>query len=131
MRAPMMHQELLAKLLSDSREIVERLLTEPDTELTLLRSQIDDLDDVLQQAGDESFADLILARQLVTGCRALLDRWDGADAGRRRLIQVAVRYVVLEEDGDEDLSSPFGFDDDVEVFNAVAEVLGFSGLVIH
>ncbi len=31
---------------------------------------------------------------------------------------------MLQDDGDDDLSSPFGFDDDVEVFNAVVAALG-------
>lgn len=126
-----MDDSLLAQLLSDSREVVSRLLSEAPTTATELRTQVDDLDEILQQAGDESFADLVLARQLVTGCRALLDHWQHADPATRRLIQVAVRYVVLEEDGDEDLSSPFGFDDDVEVFNAVVQVIGHHDLIIR
>ncbi len=126
-----MHDALLDQLLSDSRAVVLRLLDEPPTTADALRHEVDALDDVLSAAGDESFADLILARQLVSGCHALLAAWPKAEPRHRHLIQVAVRYVVLDDDGDEDLSSPFGFDDDVEVFNAVAQLLDRRELLIR
>ena len=55
---------------------------------------------------------------------ALLDRTAAEGPRARRLAQVAARYFVLQDDGDDDLSSPFGFDDDIEVFNAVVTALG-------
>lgn len=48
----------------------------------------------------------------------------------RRLIQVACRYFVETEDGEGDLESVFGFDDDAEVLNAVVMKVGRSDLVV-
>jgi len=48
----------------------------------------------------------------------------------RRVLQAACRYFCLEGDGDDDLDSEEGFDDDCEVMNAVAEHLGRDELVI-
>jgi hypothetical protein len=48
----------------------------------------------------------------------------------RRILQAACRYFVLEGDGEDDLDSEEGFDDDCEVMNAVAEHLGREELMI-
>ena len=70
-------------------------------------------------------ADHHLGNQLADKALALLDRINGDTCDvDRRLGQIAVRYFVLDDDGDDDLLSPFGFDDDVEVFNAVVHALG-------
>ena len=42
----------------------------------------------------------------------------------------AARYFVLALDGDDDLASPFGFDDDIEVFNVVAKHVGCETLCV-
>jgi hypothetical protein len=47
-----------------------------------------------------------------------------------RAVQAACRYFVVEDDGDEDMESEDGFDDDVEVMNAVANALDREDLVI-
>lgn len=44
--------------------------------------------------------------------------------------QVGWSHLVLKEDGDEDMESEDGFDDDVEVMNPVANALDREDLVI-
>ncbi len=68
-----------------------------------------------------------LARSLI-GLLKTLQR--GGPDFEHRAVQVACHYFVQEEDGDEDMESEEGFDDDVEVMNAVARELGLDDLVI-
>jgi len=68
-----------------------------------------------------------LARSLMGLLRGLTP--DGPEFDHRA-VQAACRYFVLEEDGDEDMESEDGFDDDIEVMNAVANALGRDDLVI-
>ena len=68
-----------------------------------------------------------LARRLAT---LLKDLDDGLEEFDQRLIHAAVRYFVEDDDGDADFDSEQGYEDDVEVFNAVAERLGHEDLQI-
>lgn len=45
-------------------------------------------------------------------------------------VQAACRYFTAEYDGDEDMESEDGFDDDIEVMNAVANALDLEDFVI-
>ncbi|MBX2799262.1 MAG: hypothetical protein KTR31_16425 [Myxococcales bacterium] len=111
------------QLLSDSRLVVGALLKEPLMDVGILRSQVAGYRDQVRGLGDASVVDVPLVEALSAGMLELLaDTVD--DDGARKLAQVAARYFVLSDDGDGDLSSPFGFDDDVEVFNAVVQTLG-------
>ncbi len=122
------HLEWLGELLSDSREVVATLLLEPLFPLDDLRTQVLHYRHAIV---DAPTADHLLGARLVEGALALLDAMStSANDLHRRLAQVAVRYFVLDDDGDDDLVSPFGFDDDVEVFNAVVERIGLINLVI-
>jgi hypothetical protein len=119
---------ILGSLLSDSRVLVRRLLDEPLLdEATLARQLAAHVSQLRLVAGDRSLADWQTGLELTAAARSLLDRWPGLDHRGRRLVQVAVRYLVLEEDGDADLDSPFGFDDDREVIDAVRRALGDGG----
>lgn len=121
--------EWLQELLSDSRDVVASLLWEPLFPLETLRSQVEEHGARIAAAGPQ--ADHELGAALVAGAMSLLDAIAaGCTDIQRRLAQVAVRYFVLDEDGDDDLASAFGFDDDVEVFNAVVERIGFGELAI-
>ncbi len=121
---------MLDELLSDTRPVVEKLLLEPAHSAETLRASLDTFDAELPNAADHPLVDEHTALRLSTACRALLDRVD-ADPERLRLAQVAVRYLVLGEDADSDTDSPFGFDDDVEVYNAVCGYLGHADLLIE
>lgn len=125
----MANAEWLQELLSDSRDVVASLLWEPLFPLESLRAQVEHHQLRIAAAGPQ--ADHELAAALVHGALRLLDAIAaGATDLQRRLAQVAVRYFVLDDDGDDDLMSPFGLDDDVEVFNAVVARIGHADLAI-
>ena len=107
------------ELLSDTREIVGELLAEPFDDLEALAAEV-----VAYRArirsdagglGDRALGELLADRTI-----GLLDRVAAGSADERRAASVAARYFVREDDGEADLGSLFGFDDDVEVFDAVA-----------
>lgn len=113
------------ELLSDTREIVRLLLEEPLLPLELLGREIASYQHAIH---DAAAADRELGLALAKGATSLLS--SAVSESTHRLVQVAVRYFVMDDDGDDDLASPFGFDDDVEVFNAVAIALGRPELLI-
>ena len=115
-------------LLSDSRAVVIDLLEEPAIDIETLRPEVENYRGLIQEAGP--IADQEVGELLVQGALALLDAMVGAPPAHQRLAQVALRYFVLDDDGDDDLASPFGLDDDVEVFNAVVDELGLPSLRI-
>jgi uncharacterized membrane protein YkvA (DUF1232 family) len=110
-------------LLSDSRQVVDRLLHEPLLDVSSLQDQVRAYRQHVELAARPS-TDVELADALSRATLELLERTARAPREARKLAQVAARYFVLQDDGDDDLSSPFGFDDDVEVFNAVVAALG-------
>ncbi|HHO51862.1 MAG TPA: hypothetical protein ENK18_13525 [Deltaproteobacteria bacterium] len=112
-----------SSLLSDSRSIVDELLCEPLEDLEALTSQVRSYRELVHSAA-RPMTDVDLADALSDATLELLERTAKAPRAVRRLVQVAARYFVLQDDGDDDLTSPYGFDDDVEVFNAVVEALG-------
>jgi len=124
-------EALVDELLSDSRSVVRGLLQEEPWALPNLARLLDGYERSLHRDARPT-TDLDTADALLAGCRALLQAIGPTPApDAAHLTHVAVRYFVLEEDGDGDQSSPFGFDDDVEVFNAVVRLLGHPRLQIH
>lgn len=110
------------ELLSDAREVVVQLLQHPMDDFDALAEQVTAYREHVHKAA--RFAtDVALADTLVTASLDLLNRATDASWDDRHAVSVAVRYFVHQDDGDDDLASPFGFDDDVEVFNAVASRL--------
>lgn len=108
----------------DLRSRWERLLQQPLAPVEVLRG---DLEDYLARV-EGTQADPKVLEGLVVGCRALLaGEWDEE---RRRLVQAAVTYFLMEDDEEPDLDSVAGLDDDAEVFNAVARAVGRADLVI-
>lgn len=117
---------LLGELLSDTRGVVRRLMDEPLSTPAELSVQLDRLADELGEDRPHRRADIESGLALLGRARALLDRWAALEHRGRRLVQVAVRYLAMEDDGDGDLTSAFGFDDDEEVIDAVERALGGS-----
>ncbi len=115
---------VLGALLSDARLTARRLFDEPLLESdTLARQLAEYVGRVKLAAGAHSLADWHTGLELADSAHALLRRWPSLDHRGRRLVQVAIRYLVLEDDGDSDLDSPFGFDDDREVMEAIERAL--------
>lgn len=72
-----------------------------------------------------------LAEVLAEACLALLEELhEDLPESERRVAQIAVRYFVEADDGDEDLTSPSGLEDDRLVFNAAASALGCPHLIV-
>lgn len=71
------------------------------------------------------------ARELTSSLFGLLKTLRRSGPREHHLaVQAACRYFTSEYDGEDDMESPDGFDDDVEVMNAVAEATGHEELMI-
>ena len=112
------YTELLDAPLMDLEDLIERVM-----------SYRDRLAGDLAEAAE--FVDEELAQTLVARSLAMLERIAAEyDEEAHRIGQAAALYFLAEEESEEDLGSAVGFDDDREIFNAVALELGFSDLVI-
>jgi len=112
-------------LLSDAREVVRELWRERLLPVGALVRQVLAYARWLR-SGATVTTDLNQAERLVRANIELLGHTMYGTEHERRLAQVATRYFVKRVDGDDDLLSPYGFDDDVEVFNVIATRLGLS-----
>lgn len=116
---------------ADARDLVTTLLGEDLRPLDALRKELDAHLEVIKAAqASNEYVDVSLALRLTTVSRALLDEAESAGTDdARRLAQAAVRYFILDDDGENDLTSVHGLVDDAEVCNAVARALGRGDLV--
>lgn len=116
------------ELLSDSKTVVVKLMREPLISPEELRLRTEGhLDELTRKAS--LLTDVPLARAIADRLLQMLaDLKTPVDPTHHRMIQVAVRYFELEPE--EDLASPFGLDDDLEVMNAVAEALDRKDLLL-
>jgi uncharacterized membrane protein YkvA (DUF1232 family) len=115
----------------EARPHLERLLDQPLRGPDEIRVELDRYWEKLEAHRDEyEFLDIGTAWTLVSQCRRLL-LWleEESSPDRTRLVQAAVRYFIKSNDGESDLSSPIGFDDDAEVVETVAVVLGREDLL--
>ncbi len=127
-----MDGSLLDALPLEVRPLVEKLMGErllpPDELRHELKSHEEQVDRAAAMRGD---LDVHLAECIGQSCVALLDGLEpDTPEESQRLIQLACRYFVETEDGEGDLESVFGFDDDAEVLNAVAMKLDRPDLVV-
>lgn len=100
--------------------------------LAQLKSEVEAYaEHVKQTAETGQFVDLRTAEGIAASSMILLSRLGSAPSTREhRLAQAAIRYFILEEDGEGDLNSVCGFDDDAEVMNAVLVELGHNDLCV-
>jgi hypothetical protein len=63
--------------------------------------------------------------------RLLREQWDDEALESKRLIQAACLYYVEIDDGDGDMASAYGLDDDAKLLNFVVEHLGRPDLTIR
>jgi uncharacterized membrane protein YkvA (DUF1232 family) len=87
----------------------------------------DHLQNVRIAARDNEFVDTAEAIRLHMLLAEALESWDDLDAGQRAVLAGAVDYLVLTNDEEDDLLSPIGFEDDVEVVEAALEQIRWSG----
>lgn len=72
----------------------------------------------------EEFMDVSTARRVAQKCLALTELISqGLDKRLQKLAQAAVVYFVLDDDGEPDTDSIVGFDDDLEIVEAVTKEL--------
>ncbi len=111
---------------ADVAKLLDRFLEEPLREITELRSEVRTYLEKLENlSGEEEFLDLQLARIIAAQCEALLVGLNSTSSEHaRRLVQMAVRYFIEDDDAEGDITSPIGFDDDAEVVVLVAQELG-------
>lgn len=125
-----------AEVVPEARALVARLLAEEPLPLAELRRQVVAYRKTLAAAvAREERIDALLVEDMIDGCLALLDEAaaepDAPDAVEaRRILHVACRYFVLEEDGEGDFDSLLGFDDDASVYNAAARALDRDDLCV-
>ena len=82
-------------------------------------------------ARESGFVDLDLAERVGNACLTLLEAWPLLPAYEQRLIQAACLYFADTDDEDDDFTSVIGFEDDAEVLNHVASLVGRDDLLIE
>jgi uncharacterized membrane protein YkvA (DUF1232 family) len=112
--------------------VLRGLLDAPSASERELASSIDVyLEVVRQRAQRQEFVDLALATRIARSAKLMIGALSpDTPADVRGLVQAAIRYFVLEEDAEADISSPIGFDDDRDVFNAVARFMSRDDLCV-
>ncbi len=124
--------ELLHDIPVEYRDRYAALLGEAPADTAALRGEVGAYLDTVRKVGPMlPFLDVDLAERLAASVLALLDHLDasGETDRLRAPVQAAARYFVSEED-DEEITGVLGFDDDVQVVNAVARAAGRPDLVI-
>lgn len=81
-------------------------------------------------AAHDPFVDAEKARKVARSCLALLDAWQTLPPPRRGWVKAACLYFAERDDEDDDFESDSGFDDDAEIVNHVAMLVGLSRLSI-
>lgn len=119
-------ERFVAALPDALREPVGRLAGRPgkgrETLLAELTGYTDRIDAAARRRKD---LDVDLAESIRQVCVRLLDDdWAALSEDHRRLVGLACAYYLDAEDGDGDLDSVFGFDDDAELLNRVLDVIG-------
>jgi len=96
--------------------LMERAVRSPDA----MREQIPHYVTAIERAAVSGYGPpLSVGKAIAADCEALLDAWAQLDDNGRRLVRAAVEYFLLSRDGDDDLATPEGLDDDAEVVKAV------------
>lgn len=114
---------IVAKLPPEARASFVRLLRSAIRSPTGLREQLPHYLEAIERASTQGGPPVELGRRIAADCEALLDAWDGLDDDAQRLARAAVEYFLLCRDGDDDLATPEGLDDDAAVVQAVRKQL--------
>ncbi len=82
-------------------------------------------------AADDPFIDGARAQQVAEACLSLLEALPTLDAEQASWVAAACLYYGAVDDDEDDFDSLVGFDDDAEVVNYVADLLGLSHIHIE
>lgn len=106
----------------EARHAFQALLARPAPDIAALRARVTDyLEEIRAHFTRNEFIDLPLAEALARTSHALLDHLEAHPLSEddTHLALAAILYFVEKDDGDHDLASPIGFDDDQAVLDAV------------
>ncbi len=123
---------VLATLPGDVAPFFQGLAEGDPIPMPKLKADVREYARALQEAAvADPEIDAELGLELAGACRALLDRLGTpVDDEVHRVVSAAVMYFLLEDDADPDMAGFLGLDDDAEVVNVVAEILGHPDLQV-
>ena len=128
--SPSENDRLLESVSEPVRASLRRLLAAAPVSPRELEQRLDAYGAMLRtHVGHLEVLDLWTADLIQRKCHAMIEKLEVADERTRRLVQSAVLYFVQQEDGEDDIRSPVGFDDDLEVVEAVARILEFDDVL--
>jgi hypothetical protein len=119
-------EKVLASLSSPFRSAYLRAAEAPLRQPEVLAQEVEAYVQLLEQHAEQvEFMDLATASRVAEICRFLLAKLEESPCPDRHLaVQAAVEYFILEDDGEDD-TSLIGFDDDLQVAQVTAAVLGW------
>jgi hypothetical protein len=102
-------EDLIGLVAAEVQPIVRRLLAEPMAPVAKLRDDVEaHLEYLIGEQPRNGSVDLEQARSIAKRCLALLDRLTASGIAApkpvRRLVQIAARYFVIEDDTDDELA---------------------------
>ncbi len=115
---------IFAALPEEARASFARILRAAVRSPTGLREQLPLYLQAIERAATRGGPPMAVGRAIAADCEALLDAWERLDEAGQRLARAAVEYFLLCRDGDDDLASPEGLDDDAAVVSTVRAHLG-------
>jgi hypothetical protein len=115
---------IVARLPEEAQASFARILSNAVRSPTGLREQLPLYLHAIERAATRGGPSLAIGHAIARDCEALLSAWDGLDEPGQRLARAAVEYFLLCRDGDDDLATPEGLDDDAAVVSTVRGFLG-------
>ena len=109
-----------------ARATVRRLLQTPvEARPAVLLQRVEAHVQAMEQARvDNEFVDVVTGRRLAGRVERLIAAVPGLEGRALTLALVAIHYFIDDDDGEGDLSTAAGFDDDVAVFDAAVALIG-------
>jgi uncharacterized membrane protein YkvA (DUF1232 family) len=108
-----------------SNEVSEFSLTE------LLKLAEEHLEIVRRAHSKNIFINFKLAKEIFNTFQLVADQWDSNPGHSHPWLKGMIRYFSLSTDLESDLTSPIGFDDDVEIMNACLRLASREDLCLN
>ena len=124
---------VISELPPEARDVFAELREETDlVPPKVLAGEVKGYFNLVKATGETSEVVAVdKAKNLATSLMGLLkELTQDGPIEHHQAVQTACRYFTAEYDGDDDMESEDGFDDDIEVMNAVASALDREDLVI-